>query len=95
MTASILRQEFLTSAVEMHIDAEVIRAGLLNRQRKENSACVSRLQEQIVHGSREQAARAGMLLEQTGSPGGSHAACSPGRDLVSFFAPLNKLHVPV
>lgn len=37
---SILRQEFLTSAVKMRIDAE-IRARLLNWERKENSGCVS------------------------------------------------------
>lgn len=89
---SILRQEFLTSAVKIRINAEILRARLLNREGKEKRivfACeTSHLQEQITHrsGERLQAVQAGMLLEQAASPGGFHAArCLQSRQGCGVF----------
>lgn len=100
---SILRQEFLTSAVKIRISAEILRARLLNQEGKEKKtvfACqTSHLQEQITHrsGERLQAVQAGMLLEQAVSPGGLHAArCLPSQQGCGvFFTLLNKQHVLV
>lgn len=96
---SILRQEFLTSAV-MRIDAEMIRARLLNRKRKENSACVSNVTFTEANRLLKRGATAGSagrdaLGAGSITPGVFTLPAVPAGVLCGFFTPLNKLHVPV